>query len=100
MRRWLESCKHIQETIHSDNRVTVEDNGRGIPVDMHATEKLSAVEVVMSDQGYLVRIRVADISRIGRNTQGVRFDHLGPGSASRGPNMHRGRERQHAGKRP
>jgi DNA gyrase subunit B len=41
-------CNEIKVTVHSDNRVTVEDNGRGIPVDMHATEKLPAVEVVMT----------------------------------------------------
>lgn len=41
-------CDHIQVRIHSDNSVTVEDNGRGIPVDKHQTENLPAVEVVMT----------------------------------------------------
>lgn len=41
-------CDHIQVKIHSDNSVTVEDNGRGIPVDQHQTENLPAVEVVMT----------------------------------------------------
>jgi DNA gyrase subunit B len=41
-------CDEIKVTVHSDNSVTVEDNGRGIPVDMHATENLPAVEVVMT----------------------------------------------------
>ncbi|OPX20664.1 MAG: DNA topoisomerase (ATP-hydrolyzing) subunit B [Desulfobacca sp. 4484_104] len=41
-------CNHIQVKIHSDNSVTVEDNGRGIPVDLHQTENLPAVEVVMT----------------------------------------------------
>ncbi len=36
----------IDVTIHSDDRVTIEDNGRGIPVGMHPTEKRSALEVV------------------------------------------------------
>ena len=41
-------CNEIKVKIHPDNSVTVEDNGRGIPVDLHATEGLPAVEVVMT----------------------------------------------------
>src|SRR3984885_11879052 len=38
----------ISVIVHTDNSVTVEDNGRGIPVDMHKTEKKPAAEVVMT----------------------------------------------------
>ncbi len=41
-------CDEIQVTVHEDNSVTVIDNGRGIPVDKHATEKRPAAEVVMT----------------------------------------------------
>jgi len=41
-------CDTARVTIHIDGTVTVEDNGRGIPVDMHRTEGVSAVEVVMT----------------------------------------------------
>jgi DNA gyrase subunit B len=41
-------CKHIDVSIHVDNSVTVVDDGRGIPVDMHKTEKKPAIEVVLT----------------------------------------------------
>ena len=40
-------CTHIEVTIHKDNSITVTDNGRGIPVDMHESGK-PAVEVVLT----------------------------------------------------
>ena len=42
-------CDHICVTIYEDNSVSVEDNGRGIPVDMHPKEKKPAVEVVLTE---------------------------------------------------
>src|SRR5688572_5531061 len=41
-------CDTINVTIHEDNSITVEDNGRGIPTDMHEKEKRSALEVVLT----------------------------------------------------
>jgi DNA gyrase subunit B len=41
-------CTKIDVVIHLDNSVTVKDNGRGIPVDMHEQEKKPAVEVVLT----------------------------------------------------
>ncbi len=41
-------CDEIKVIIHVDNSVTVVDNGRGIPVDMHPTKKRPAAEVVMT----------------------------------------------------
>ena len=41
-------CTHIEVTINPDESITVQDNGRGIPVDMHEKEHKSALEVVMT----------------------------------------------------
>src|ERR1051325_1592766 len=40
-------CDTIVVTLHPDGSCSVDDNGRGIPVDMHATEKMPAVEVAL-----------------------------------------------------
>ena len=41
-------CTNIDVAINNDNTITVEDDGRGIPVDMHKGEKMSAAEVIMT----------------------------------------------------
>lgn len=44
-------CDTIFVAINEDNSITVEDNGRGIPVDLHKKEGVSALEVVMTKIG-------------------------------------------------
>ena len=41
-------CTNISISMNKDNSITVEDDGRGIPVDMHKGEKMSAAEVIMT----------------------------------------------------
>ena len=41
-------CSKIEVTVHGDNSITVADNGRGIPVDMHPVKKIPTLEVVMT----------------------------------------------------
>ena len=44
-------CDEISVTINEDNSITTQDNGRGIPVDLHKKEGVSALEVVMTKIG-------------------------------------------------
>ncbi len=46
-----ERCDRIEVTLHPDNQVTIEDNGVGIPVGLHKTEKVSTLELVMTQVG-------------------------------------------------
>ncbi len=41
-------CRNVEVVVHPDNSVSVSDDGRGIPIDMHKTQKKPAVEVVMT----------------------------------------------------
>ena len=41
-------CTEVRVTVHADNIVTVQDDGRGIPVDVHPTEKIPGVELAMT----------------------------------------------------
>ena len=41
-------CTHVKVIVHEGNSVTVEDDGRGVPVDIHPTEKVPGVELAMT----------------------------------------------------
>src|SRR5699024_7619369 len=44
-------CDAIDVTVHEDGSITIQDNGRGIPVDIHKKEGVSALQVVMTKIG-------------------------------------------------
>src|SRR5207249_2184862 len=52
----------IDVTIHTDNAITVVDNGRGIPVDIHKTEKKPGVEVALTVDRKSTRLNSSHVS--------------------------------------
>ena len=62
-------CKHINISINLDNTVTVEDDGRGIPVDLHKGEKMSAAEVIMTH--YMQEVSRSHLYKLSGGLHGV-----------------------------
>ena len=59
-------CTRIEVVLHMDNSVTVRDNGRGIPVDIHPKEKVPAVQVVMTKLPRGRQVRQLRLQGVGR----------------------------------
>ena len=64
------ACDTILVMLHSDGKVTVEDNGRGIPVEKHPKVGRSTLEVVMTRTSRRRQVRQARLQGVGRPARG------------------------------